>query len=210
MANHCSGSKEAKVKIIYPDQETIVSKHPPINIDVNSSTTGGNYVDYTHQMNKPLDMRFRKDIADVQLNDSKNDWIYGLKDSVALGDPPYDIHGKCPTLGYAAVPGSETLKIDGNRLYSNFDVDPRGIDAYFNNTGTCTYRIFFGGYKLTINDTRGQIFSQEYEKEPQYEVACDNECPPGYCKCITQKYPGYCCLPCKEVAVRINNLAARL
>lgn len=35
------------------------------------------------------------------------------------------------------------------------------------------------------------------------------DCPIGYCKCKINRYPGYCCLPCKDVAEKINRLAQR-
>lgn len=66
------------------------------------------------------------------------------------------------------------------------------------NTDTC--RILVNG---------GDLLNDVILCPGNYQVSCDDECPPGYCKCPSDKYPGYCCLDCKAVASRINSLAAR-
>lgn len=40
----------------------------------------------------------------------------------------------------------------------------------------------------------------------EFEVQCGN-CPSGYIECKTNKYPGYCCIPCQGTAAKIHNLA---
>jgi len=40
----------------------------------------------------------------------------------------------------------------------------------------------------------------------KYSVTCGDVCPEGTCKCEQTAYPGYCCLPCGEVASQINDM----
>lgn len=193
MTQYCSGSKKVTITITEPQLEIVKSLAPPV--DVTISNTSEFYQDYTHSMTRPIDVSFIQEIDSVTLNDSNNSWIYGLKDSISLGNPPYDLSTSCPLPGQAVISGAEGLIIEGNRLRSNFDVDPSGRDAYFNNSGTCTYRVNFkdAGYELTITDTTGQIFKRLYETEPKYTVACGDECPLGQLRIPTVEYPGYKC-----------------
>lgn len=52
---------------------------------------------------------------------------------------------------------------------------------------------------LTVKDSTGAIvFERSGECPIDFTVACGDECPPGYCKCPTLKYPGYCCCKCSN------------
>lgn len=64
-------------------------------------------------------------------------------------------------------------------------------------------------YTLKIFDARGLVYSQTFDKQPEYTIQC-GDCPEGYCKCDSTDYPGYCCLPCKPTAQKISNLAERI
>ncbi len=63
--------------------------------------------------------------------------------------------------------------------------------------------------KCTIKVIHNQqtLFSVSGSSPCSFTVACDDECPPGTTKCLTTNYPGYCCLPCKEIASEINAIA---
>jgi hypothetical protein len=69
------------------------------------------------------------------------------------------------------------------------------------------------GHKITISSVEG---SKLYEEEkpnsspPTYTVACGENCPEGSHKCTHNKYPGYCCVPCKEVGDRLKNIANKI
>ncbi|MCF4968707.1 hypothetical protein [Nostoc sp. CMAA1605] len=52
------------------------------------------------------------------------------------------------------------------------------------------------------------IFRDRSDTEITYEVDCGN-CPTGHIECKTPEYPGFCCIPCKETAAAINNLATQ-
>lgn len=62
---------------------------------------------------------------------------------------------------------------------------------------------------IEIKDKSGIIFTKNFAVCPDYKVSCDDDCPTGFCKCIINKYPGYCCLDCRKVAAQINNLATK-
>lgn len=98
---------------------------------------------------------------------------------------------------------------DGRELYSDGSIQAGSIrarDIKFTPDG-------ISGYKITIsNSTGGKLFEEKKLNlpPPTYEVACGENCPEGYVRCETSTYPGYCCLPCKPTAAKINNLASKI
>lgn len=54
------------------------------------------------------------------------------------------------------------------------------------------------------------IFTDTAHGVGSFNVKCDDDCPPGYIKCEHPRYPGYCCLPCKSIAEKVNNLANKI
>ncbi|MEH1809642.1 MAG: hypothetical protein V7L28_30600 [Nostoc sp.] len=86
--------------------------------------------------------------------------------------------------------------IDGQTITSDFD------NYYADNTGTCNYKIQLMG--ITVN---GKAYPS---KDGLFTVTCDDDCPEGSHKCIHNKYPGYCCIACAQVANRINNIAKKI
>lgn len=66
-----------------------------------------------------------------------------------------------------------------------------------------------GGKVLIIRNAQGTKLLEQQVKDCNYKVACGEECPGGHHKCKTNKYPGYCCIPCQQTASRINNLASK-
>lgn len=68
-------------------------------------------------------------------------------------------------------------------------------------------------FKISIFDANNTLlFSQEKQASlaPKYNVACGNGCPEGSHKCTHNKYPGYCCIPCKETGDRLKNIANKV
>jgi hypothetical protein len=51
------------------------------------------------------------------------------------------------------------------------------------------------------------IFSDKGTCPLKFHVTCDDDCPEGSHKCTHNKYPGYCCVPCKEVGDKLKNIA---
>lgn len=64
--------------------------------------------------------------------------------------------------------------------------------------------------KLVIS-SQGKVLYEEIGECPlDFNVVCDRDCPKGYLKCSSNKYPGYCCLPCKKTANKIRALGDKL
>ncbi len=69
------------------------------------------------------------------------------------------------------------------------------------------------GYKITISTASGNKLYEDKkanESPPKYTVACGENCPEGSHKCTHKAYPGYCCVPCKEVGNRLKNIANKV
>jgi hypothetical protein len=64
-------------------------------------------------------------------------------------------------------------------------------------------------YAIKIIYEGNVIFRDRSDTQITYEVICGN-CPPNHIECKTNKYPGYCCIPCQPTASKINNLAAKV
>ncbi|MEH1971110.1 hypothetical protein [Nostoc sp.] len=70
-----------------------------------------------------------------------------------------------------------------------------------------------GGYKIIISTVSGTKLYEDkktIDHPPIYEVACGDNCPKGSHKCTHNKYPGYCCVPCKQVGDRLKNIASKV
>lgn len=67
------------------------------------------------------------------------------------------------------------------------------------------------GCEITIFDKDGgQLYKDKGKSPCKVEVACGDACPEGYLKCSSNKYPGYCCLPCQQTANKIRALGDKL
>jgi hypothetical protein len=63
----------------------------------------------------------------------------------------------------------------------------------------CYLRVLSGGK---------QIFKDWGDCPVEFDVVCGDKCPPGHCKCPSPNYPGYCCLPCAQVARELASITA--
>lgn len=67
------------------------------------------------------------------------------------------------------------------------------------------------GWLIAITDKNGAtVFSKTVPSKPSYTVGCGEECPPGFCKCPTDNYPGYCCNDCSATKASIQNILSDL
>ena len=66
------------------------------------------------------------------------------------------------------------------------------------------------GCKIKISSRGKILYEDEGDCPLRFEVVCDEDCPKGYLKCASNKYPGYCCLPCKPTANKIRALGNKL
>lgn len=54
-------------------------------------------------------------------------------------------------------------------------------------------------WAMTIKDKNYRlVYQKTFNEEPRINVGC-NGCPAGHLKCKCDAYPGYCCIPCKEI-----------
>lgn len=61
---------------------------------------------------------------------------------------------------------------------------------------------------IKVSSNGKQIFKDRGDCPVNFNVVCGDECPLGHCRCATQNYPGYCCLPCAQVAAELAGIAA--
>lgn len=54
------------------------------------------------------------------------------------------------------------------------------------------------------------IFSDKGDCPLKFTVTCDDDCPENSHKCKHNKYPGYCCIPCKQTGDRLKNIANKV
>ncbi|MDZ8089024.1 MAG: hypothetical protein RMY16_26260 [Nostoc sp. DedQUE12b] len=71
-------------------------------------------------------------------------------------------------------------------------------------------RQYSSDWVLSVTDAIGRVVTRKYSTKPTYTVTCDDDCPEGFHKCIHNKYPGYCCIPCKETGDRLKNMANKV
>lgn len=65
-------------------------------------------------------------------------------------------------------------------------------------------------FTFEITDSTGVIYSKVVNRCPEVKIGCDDGCPPGYLKCESDDYPGYCCIDCEGVARQLNNIREQL
>jgi hypothetical protein len=54
------------------------------------------------------------------------------------------------------------------------------------------------------------VFEKSGDCPLDFQVACDDDCPPGYIKCNKTDYPGYCCISCSEIKSEITALRSAI
>lgn len=60
--------------------------------------------------------------------------------------------------------------------------------------------------KLKVLHNNQIIFTDQGKCPPSFNVICGDECPPDHIKCSSSGYPGYCCIPCGEVAAELRDM----
>lgn len=113
--------------------------------------------------------------------------------------------------GYGVVKsfkGDDPILIGTGRSVDGTVVNLHPIECYAN--GAINWRFENAVCRLIIS-YQGEILHEEEGECPlEFEVVCDKDCPKEYLKCKSNKYPGYCCLPCKKTANKIRALGAKL
>ena len=118
------------------------------------------------------------------------------------------------------LPGQRTVA--GNSYTTEFlEICQKGQTAIriFKNGFEVLYSCYLPGSLLTVaaipekcvlkvnNSANVNLFTIKGKCPVNFTVACI-DCPDGQCKCVSTNYPGYCCLPCSQVALEIASITA--
>lgn len=204
MTQHCTAGEKASVSYTFKNKKDIyVADVSPVQVTVESLSS--ELVKYRNSVVVPSGLG----VAEV--------YLYGF---------PYITYPGC-TKGYREIlvgqanPGThliiQTVPSVGTENCPNSYQQNIPAINYYNavsewDGGSASIGLKFAGSncKITIVDAANHTFKDIGLSPVNYTVACGDDCPDGYCKCHTTKYPGYCCLDCKKVANQINNLTQRL
>lgn len=63
---------------------------------------------------------------------------------------------------------------------------------------------------VIIKDRNGTVLYDDDTADCLGNVVCDDDCPPGTCKCSSPVYPGYCCNDCASTAASIHTITSEL
>lgn len=100
--------------------------------------------------------------------------------------------------GYAELIPITYQGCSGLQLYLN-GVN-QGVQELFHPSATIVQQ---AGCSLLIKDSvNNTLFNQTTQQCLPFEVACNDDCPPGYCKCECVNYPGYCCYDNNGIPLR--------
>ena len=197
MTQYCEGANSATIKIHHKGKlvDTVKSDNPAVSYEITQS--------------------------------SPPCWYYGgegLKSDCSASGVVYRHHhrGKKPEFEVKVVPPGQAFAgcsyafviLDGVSKYPSlaFGAHPATYFVERDDSGDCGDDSSEPGYTVKITDESGVIYEKFFpgDKEPVVEVSCDDECPEGYIKCSSDKYPGYCCIPCKETASKIRAIGNKL
>lgn len=203
--SHCENSKKATVTVSFKDEasETFYVKKPPICV-----------------VDNPVNIKTDKKIFRFWAENYRNDGsppVLTFEHYACGNNAYYQPDPKLENNGaYLMVDGN--LQVGTSYYYWHFSKDWGGtrrfldvVDEIPQGTSGDFSDCVLDGCEITIYDKDGnQIYKKKGESPCKVEVACDDNCPEGYLKCSSDKYPGYCCLPCKETANKIRSLGNKL
>lgn len=232
MSIHCENQAKAKITLTLLNgvKENILSSKCPINIETQkifSDTLiaySGNGVgtpcfkhlfwinpdppavwiwsSYYAKPSSTVDERASFTV-NFNLNNSEN-----LQLDVAV-DNYADIIFNNTTIGRANSYGSiQGFLITGNSGTNTltFDcVNEKGSEEPEKNPGGLYFKLNIrkSNCRILINDSETVLYNKVFNECPTYEVACNDECPEGYCKCASTNYPGYCCIPSNKIKAQL-------
>lgn len=236
MSQHCSTGVKGKVIIALPNktQENVISNNCPLEVIVSQGIS--NLVAYSGQIGTPCFEAgswfdpiapavwvWNSFYASPQANSNETasftvsfEGIQGQSFGLNVAvDNVADIFFNGATIGQASnfsnlTSFTLTAKQGSNILTFNCTNTPVGTTSPTANPAGLYFTVTSGSCGISVRDTTGEIYNKQFGICPTYEVVCGDECPPGYLKCKTTSYPGYCCIPCSDVLRRINNLSAKL
>lgn len=184
---YCSGRTRATANINWSsgNKEIFVSNSPPV--EVASVSTRGYSLSYRHDV-APNNNNFQNSYNRIMfLGNFAEPVSYRLVSSSDLKRNDLIVTSGTPSK-------EDTINITDNIVYGSVLSNLQLISD--NNLLTT----------VTITEiNKNRKFSITYPGTAQWEVDCDDDCPPGTIKCVCPEYPGYCCISCSEMK---NGIAA--
>jgi hypothetical protein len=96
-----------------------------------------------------------------------------------------------------------------NQSHARFVSAVKTLDDKGKVSGNCDSCVV-AGCQIIATSVGGAVYKSKKGTKCSFEVVCDEDCPPDHVRCETNAYPGYCCVPCKPTAEKINNLASKI
>lgn len=115
---------------------------------------------------------------------------------------PYEHYGNCGTAYYSSN------WFEGSSIISMTPVDSKLCRGYSPQAPKLQYQIQVWDSFNSQETPNNKLYDGFIDSPNDYSVVCDDECPPGYLKCASDAYPGYCCVPCDSFKSRISNLTS--
>lgn len=207
---HCALGEEARVDYLFQDKKNkFISKNSPIVIETWEVVTTKKY---GRSVTVPKD-EYDGGIPKI--------YLYGQV-YTAFTPPNCPIENRddnkffpigSATVGQTLTVVGETPTVSPNCTNGKFQiVSPIHADRvslWVGDSAQIAIGDFVIGH-IKITDSKNQVFEDSGKGKVRFQVACGDGCPPGHIKCLTDKYPGYCCVPCKPTANKINNLVNRI
>jgi hypothetical protein len=198
----CPGAKCAKLTINIKGEKPIVliSRAPTLTLEIEGEKTEV----FSHGMTAPIEKTFAEEISDVE--NIAGDWKFNKTSLYTV---------TCPMPGtYPALRADDVRKEDitdlywkENQLFCFFDRS----DAYPNNVGVCTYKVYFNFGRYKFSDRQGVLYESRPNKILKYKVECDACCKDDEILCDSNHFPGYSCYPIPPVNSKLlkekNNIA---
>lgn len=157
---------------------------------------GNNPGSYSFTIVAPVEIPQEKGEEDIEIYLESGTW----DDYGGIGSYSTEI-------GIVQTYGGEPLLVGTGRTIDGTVTNLEPVQCYADISLDWRYE---EGCKLVISH-QGKILYEETGECPlDFNVVCDRDCPPGHLKCNSNKYPGYCCLPCKDTASKIRALGAKL
>lgn len=191
MTVYCAGETKATVdfKLGAVKDSVVIEKNLPVTVDVQSNPP--NSYKFRYQFRGCPGNRGESGCWTIGANyPNRYPWEIGNQPSegdffvsifTLSGEPIQESgnHSQCPVCGIVRVRDSATGEVILGDLSSvSWEPVPCSI---------------------TIKDSTGAtVFSRSGDCPVSFTVSCGDECPEGYCKCPTLKYPGYCCCKCSN------------
>lgn len=211
----CPNAKCAKLTIKIGDERPIIllSKAPTLTLEIDGRETEI----YRHEMDSPIRKEFESEIVDIENIDGY--WYYNSAD-LARTKVDCPMPGTYPVLVSSEfLPENDPTKFNRNQITDLYWENNKLIcyhsltnpDGFFNNVGTCTYRVYFNRGTYKFFDRQGVLYQNRPDAILKYKVECDACCKDDEILCDSNHFPGYSCYPIPPINTKLaenkNNIA---